>query len=151
MEKVETQIIGKGKFTVFTNIDKISKKIRHPTEIICKYLSFCTGSNWNSKKKSLTGIHEIEQIQTLILDYVTLFVLCESCANPQTIFIVKGKKKRIKLYTQCSACLYKAHIVEQDDADSKIPLKIVTGKSNIKLVNFIGNYIKDHPMELSAN
>jgi translation initiation factor 2 beta subunit (eIF-2beta)/eIF-5 len=151
MPKLCTQIIGRGNgiFTNLKNIEEISKAIGHPVEIICKYITYCTGSNWNSSKKTITGKHDVESIQSYIMDYIMGFVLCEGCRNPETMFKIEGKKKNIDLYVQCASCGYMPKVIIGANKTEE-QVKVIKGKNNERLYNFIPKFIKENPMELTT-
>ena len=149
MPKINIQITGKGNGiqTVLTNIRDIANAIEHPLEVITKYLSYSLGSNYNSEKNFLTGKHQVEDIQKYIIEYINTFVLCDSCKNPETIFSIEGKKKNIQLFIQCASCGYRTKIMTGGKKEEKT--KIISGKANQKLVQFLEKYIKENPMEFS--
>jgi translation initiation factor 2 beta subunit (eIF-2beta)/eIF-5 len=91
---------GNGVFTIINNIDEISKSINTPSEILIKYLSYHLNSNYNDKKKSFTGHHTIEFINSGLFNYINSFVMCTNCSIPELFYTLDNKKVKSK----CSAC-----------------------------------------------
>mgnify|MGYP006433789557 FL=1 len=151
MPALKTQITGRGNGikTILNNIKEVAKAIGHPEEIITKHICYTLGSNWDSKKGTMTGKHDTHAIQEIINDYILFFVLCESCKNPETMYFTEGKKKKIKLFIKCASCGFFPQ-VETCAVSGTGSLKIVQGKSNEKLINFIKGYISKNPMEIST-
>ena len=106
MPAFNVQVAGKGNgiYTIFNNINDISKAINHPSEIILKYIAAVTGSNYNQSKNTITGTHTPDELKQLILMYIKNLVMCQVCNNPETIPEVEGSKKNVKLKLCCSAC-----------------------------------------------
>ena len=152
MESLKTQIVGKGNGiqTILLNIEQVASMIGHPLEIITKYLSYCTGSIWNSSKNSLTGNQDLTTLQEYISQYITSFVLCGGCGNPETSYHIEGKKKRAELFVKCASCGYYPVVKLEGEKCSNETIKFIKGKSNDKLMNFIINYIQKNPMEQST-
>lgn len=149
MSPLKIQVIGKGNGiqTILTNIEEVSNAIGHPTEIISKFISYNTGSNWNLSKKTLTGKHDLVTLQDYINEYIQSFVLCDTCKNPETMYKIEGKKKNINLYVQCASCGYTPKVIIGKSSNDNE--KVVKGKNNEKMINFIQKYIKENPMEMT--
>lgn len=103
--KMDTIIIlhggqGNGLFTIINNVDKISNSINTPSEILIKYLSCHLNSNYNDKKKSFTGHHSYDFINTGLFNYINSFVICTDCSIPELFYSLNKKTVNSK----CSAC-----------------------------------------------
>lgn len=106
MPAFNVQVAGKGNgiYTIFNNINDISKVINHPVEVILKYIAAVTGSNYIQAKNTITGTHTSDELKQLILLYIKYLVMCPVCNIPETVPEVEGSKKNVKLKLCCSAC-----------------------------------------------
>jgi len=149
MPPIKTQVTGRGNgiHTHLLNIDEVSNSIGHPKEIIMKFISYELASNLNQKNESLAGNHE-NFIQEKIMDYINNLVLCKKCGNPETIYEITGKKKRIKLFSKCSSCGYRCEIVTSGKEDDVT--RVIKGKNSSKIFNSIVKYVQDNPDALNT-
>ncbi len=115
---------GNGVFTIINNCDQISKSINTPNEILIKYLSYHLNSNYNEKKKSFTGHHTYENINSGLFNYINSFVICTDCSIPELFYSLNNNN----VHSKCSAC---GNIQE---------LKLNT-KINIKCLDNINKYL----------
>lgn len=106
MPGFEVTIAGKGNgiYTIFTNIDAISKKINHPAEVILKYIASATGSNYIQARNTITGSHKSNELKDLILFYIKHLVMCPMCGIPETMPQIDGAKKNTVINLYCTAC-----------------------------------------------
>jgi translation initiation factor 2 beta subunit (eIF-2beta)/eIF-5 len=97
---------GNGVYTIFDmdNIKKVCKSFNHPYPIVLKYIATITGSNLILDKLTITGAHDSDKINELIINYVKYFVTCPVCSIPETIPILFGNKKNTEIKLKCSAC-----------------------------------------------
>ena len=149
MPAIKTQVTGRGNgiHTNFLNIDEVANAIGHPEEIIMKYITYELASNLNLKNKSIAGKHDNE-VQEKIMDYINNLVLCVKCGNPETIYELEGKKKRIKLFSKCASCGYRCEIVSSGNDTSDV--KSIKGKNSGKIFNSIIKYVQDNPISLET-
>jgi translation initiation factor 2 beta subunit (eIF-2beta)/eIF-5 len=149
MPPIKTQVTGRGNgiHTHLINIDDVANAIGHPEDIIMKYIAYELASNLNQKNKSLAGKHDTE-VQEKILDYVNNLVLCPKCNNPETIYEVEGKKKRMKLFSKCASCGFRCEIVAA--GTEKEGIKVIKGKNSTKIMNNIIKYVQDNPVSLET-
>lgn len=119
MPKFKVTIAGKGNgvYTVFNNIDAISKSVNHPVEVIMKYLASVTGSSYIQARETITGPHEPAELKELIMEYNKHLVFCSKCGIPETVPTLSGNKKNTKLEFCCSAC---KHTTEAKSANKRI-------------------------------
>lgn len=99
MEDIQTEYIVKCSKTNITNIDSISKSLSRSSDEIMKYFSYRVGTS--VKGSNLCGIVDTEKLRSYLNDYISIFVLCDICDNPETEYIEKKKKT---LYKNCKAC-----------------------------------------------
>ena len=88
---------SKGGQTCLVNLEEISKALDLPSpKPLVKHLSKSLGCTCRLSKGSylLPGSHRQKSIQDLILAFVSKYILCPSCGNPETL---TGK---------CTACGY---------------------------------------------
>lgn len=88
--------------TVLLNLGVIAKSLcRDPFHII-KYLGMTLGCTQISDRNKfmLNGLFESQRLQTLIFDYIDLFVLCETCRNPETKYVMEDSVLKKK----CNSC-----------------------------------------------
>lgn len=95
---------GNGIYTIFENIDKISKSINHPADVILKYIASVSGSNYIPDKCTITGAHTTDKLNEIIIQYIKCLVMCPLCNIPETVPTVSGTKKNVELKLKCSAC-----------------------------------------------
>ena len=110
--KIKIEGNGNGIKTVLVNLEQIGSAImRHP-EYLLKYISQYLGTMGMCKanKYIVTGEFTQNVIQQKIFDFITDFVLCGSCRNPETTFNLDNKK----LYLICKACPNKTCLTKID-------------------------------------
>lgn len=117
---------GNGIYTTFNNIDEISQILNHPTEILLSYLAKNTGTSYKKEKNQLTGTHTIDNIHTLILEYVKYLIMCPECNIPETIPIISSN-----LCLQCASCKYEKPVISAN-------FRINHG------INIISRYLSKH-------
>jgi len=89
--------------TAITNLDKICIDIRREPELVMIYLSLSMGCKYIflNEQWILYGDFTEGQIQDNIFNFISMFVLCKGCQNPETN-IVHSSIGRTGL--QCDAC-----------------------------------------------
>jgi translation initiation factor 2 beta subunit (eIF-2beta)/eIF-5 len=95
---------GNGQRTIFLNVSEISQELSREVETIILYLVTVLGCKCIENKEKqvvLYGTHTKETIQNAIYDYISNFVLCQKCKNPETQFLNKGK---CEIEMKCNAC-----------------------------------------------
>lgn len=89
--------------SVFLNITDIAQSLCRPPTLILKYISHTLGVQTHidcDKRYIINGHHTFEDLQSLLKTFISTYVLCKTCFNPDTYLIVKSKK--VKLL--CTAC-----------------------------------------------
>ena len=129
---IDLEIAGKGngKFTIINNIDNISEELNHPSYIILKYIGSLLGCSSNNKNNTIKGHYNQSQIEKCISSYVDNFVLCSNCKKPEIKLRNEGKKKKIKIFINCSTCGYNGEL---------IPVNINFDKGKNLLINHLKN------------
>lgn len=108
---------GNGVYTIFNNIDAISKAINHPSEVIMKYLAAVSGSSYIQARETITGPHDPTELKEFIMEYNRYLVFCSKCGIPETVPGLSGNKKNPKLEFSCSAC---KHTTEAKSINKRI-------------------------------
>jgi translation initiation factor 5 len=112
MAKVEGK--GNGIKTVITNMSDIAKSLNRPPSYPTKFFGCELGAQVICDDKSnryiVNGVHEPYKLQELLDVFITKFVLCRACKNPETELSVA---KDGVLYTKCKACGEKKTIIDQ--------------------------------------
>lgn len=108
MPKLIAKVEGKGNGikTVIVNMPEIAKSLNRPPMYPTKYFGCSLGAQVNFDNKSeryiVNGAHDPDKLQDLLDEFIATYVLCQSCANPETILSVSKKKGIIG--TNCMAC-----------------------------------------------
>jgi translation initiation factor 5 len=89
---------GNGIKTELVNIENIAKSLARDSESIMKFLGYELGTLVNGIV--INGKFEENIIKDLLEKYITKYVSCGCCGNPETFFVVR--KKILK--SECKAC-----------------------------------------------
>jgi len=106
MERLQTKIEGKGNGikTVVVNLSGVALSLARPGSYLIKYFGFELGAQTNidppDDRWIINGAHESGKLQELLDGFISKFVLCKKCKNPETD--VQIKDGRIML--DCKAC-----------------------------------------------
>lgn len=96
---------GNGIKTVFPNIHEVCNTINRPESVMMKFFQFELGTQKTVSTKDdkfiVTGSRTQETMQEKVYSFITKFVLCKHCRNPETVVLVDAKD-RVTL--KCSAC-----------------------------------------------
>ncbi|KAI8054034.1 eukaryotic translation initiation factor 5 [Syncephalis plumigaleata] len=103
LAKVEGK--GNGIKTVIPNMAAIGKSLSRPPMYPCKYFGCELGAQtkYDSKNERyiVNGAHEAGKLQSLLDGFITRFVLCGECKNPETDLIFN---KDGTIVRDCKAC-----------------------------------------------
>jgi len=106
MERLQTKIEGKGNGikTVVVNLSSVAQSLARPGAYLIKYFGFELGAQTNvdppDDRWIINGAHEASKLQDYLDGFISKFVLCKKCKNPETD--VHLKDGRILL--DCKAC-----------------------------------------------
>jgi len=98
MPEVATKVEGNGNGikTVFPNIKDIAVRLNRPDDLIMRFISYEVAAlaKYHEKddKWTVMGQHSKDRVQEKIYDFITKFVLCKHCRNPETDMSVDNKK-----------------------------------------------------------
>ncbi|KAG0364735.1 hypothetical protein BGZ54_007206 [Gamsiella multidivaricata] len=107
MPKLISKIEGKGNGikTVIPNMSDIARALNRPSTYPTKYFGCELGAQVKCDEKTdryiVNGAHDATKLQQLLNGFISKFVLCPSCGNPETDIIV-DKTGTIQMY--CNAC-----------------------------------------------
>lgn len=106
MEKLVSKIEGKGNGikTVVANLTSVAQSLARPPAYVIKYFGFELGAQTNINPADdrwiINGAHEAAKLQDYLDGFISKFVLCKKCKNPETEMEIKDD--RITL--DCKAC-----------------------------------------------
>jgi translation initiation factor 5 len=89
---------GNGIRTYITNIDDIAKSLARSQIELMKFFGYELGTL--AKGSLLNGKFDEIVISELLEKYITKYILCNICKNPETFYIIKKKV----LKCECKAC-----------------------------------------------
>jgi len=130
MERLQTKIEGKGNGikTVVVNLSSVAASLARPGAYLIKYFGFELGAQTNidppDDRWIINGAHEASKLQELLDTFITRFVLCKKCKNPETD--VQIKDGHITL--DCKACGQRSEVDVRQKLSGFI-LKIVPKKT----------------------
>ena len=96
------KLIHRKKQTIMENAASISKSLSRPLVYLQKFLSKELGTviKVETNQLVIAGTHSVEVLDMLLVKFIKLCIICQTCVNPETKLIVK--KSLIELY--CTAC-----------------------------------------------
>jgi translation initiation factor 5 len=106
MERLQSKIEGKGNGikTVVANLPSVAQSLARPPAYIIKYFGFELGAQTNTNPKDdrwiINGAHEASKLQESLDGFISKFVLCKSCKNPETEINIKDGR----ILLDCKAC-----------------------------------------------
>ncbi|KAJ5523438.1 hypothetical protein N7513_012982 [Penicillium frequentans] len=106
MEKLQSKIEGKGNGikTVIVNLNSVAQSLSRPPAYVIKYFGFELGAQANAKPTDdrwiINGAHDANKLQDYLDGFITKFVLCKKCKNPETDVIIKDET----ITLDCKAC-----------------------------------------------
>ncbi|KAL2164425.1 hypothetical protein VTH06DRAFT_3641 [Thermothelomyces fergusii] len=106
MERLQTKIEGKGNGikTVVVNLSSVAQSLARPGNYLIKYFGFELGAQTNldppDDRWIINGAHEASKLQELLDGFITKFVLCKKCKNPETDVHIKDGR----ILLDCKAC-----------------------------------------------
>jgi len=106
MEKIQSKIEGKGNGikTVIVNLSSVAQSLARPGAYVIKYFGFELGAQTNTNPADdrwiINGAHEASKLQDYLDGFITKFVLCKKCKNPETDVVIKDGR----IVLDCKAC-----------------------------------------------
>lgn len=106
MEKIQSKIEGKGNGikTVIVNLSSVAQSLARPGAYVIKYFGFELGAQTNSNPADdrwiINGAHEASKLQDYLDGFISRFVLCKKCKNPETEVVIKDGN----IVLDCKAC-----------------------------------------------
>lgn len=106
MERLQSKIEGKGNGikTVVVNLNSVAQSLSRPPAYLIKYFGFELGAQANAKPTDdrwiINGAHDAPKLQDYLDGFISKFVLCKKCKNPETDVVIKDDK----ISLDCKAC-----------------------------------------------
>lgn len=106
MEKLQSKIEGKGNGikTVIVNLSSVAASLARPGAYVIKYFGFELGAQTNTNPADdrwiINGAHEASKLQDYLDGFISKFVLCKKCKNPETDVVIKDGH----IVLDCKAC-----------------------------------------------
>ncbi|KAK4945754.1 eukaryotic translation initiation factor 5 [Elasticomyces elasticus] len=106
MERLQSKIEGKGNGikTVIPNLPSVAASLARPSAYLIKYFGFELGAQTNTNPKDdrwiINGAHDAGKLQDSLDGFISRFVLCKSCKNPETEVNIKDGR----IILDCKAC-----------------------------------------------
>ena len=106
MERIVSKIEGKGNGikTVIVNLSSIAQSLARPGAYVIKYFGCELGAQTNTNPADdrwiINGAHEASKLQDYLDGFITKFVLCKKCKNPETDVVIKDGR----ILLDCKAC-----------------------------------------------
>src|ERR1700761_6615944 len=118
MEKIQSKIEGKGNGikTVIPNLPSVAQSLARPPAYVIKYFGFELGAQTNKDPKDdrwiINGAHDASKLQDHLDGFITTYVLCKKCKNPETDVHIKDGR----ILLDCKAC------GQRSEADPRLKL-----------------------------
>ncbi|KAF7723262.1 hypothetical protein EC973_002155 [Apophysomyces ossiformis] len=106
MPRLISKVEGKGNGikTVVPNMAEIARALSRPPSYPTKFFGCELGAQVKCDDKNeryiVNGEHDAEKLQQILDGFISKFVLCSSCQNPETDIIIKGDD----ILMDCKAC-----------------------------------------------
>ncbi|KAL4987092.1 domain found in IF2B/IF5-domain-containing protein [Aspergillus falconensis] len=126
MEPLQSKIEGKGNGikTVIVNLNSVAGSLSRPPAYVIKYFGFELGAQANAKPTDdrwiINGAHDSRKLQDYLDGFISKFVLCKKCKNPETDVIIKDEK----IILDCKAC------GQRSDVDPRLKLSTFILRNN---------------------
>ncbi|KAF2714637.1 hypothetical protein K504DRAFT_496553 [Pleomassaria siparia CBS 279.74] len=106
MERLQSKIEGKGNGikTVIVNLSSVAQSLARPSAYVIKYFGFELGAQTNTNPADdrwiINGAHDASKLQDYLDGFISKFVLCKKCKNPETEVNIKDGH----IILDCKAC-----------------------------------------------
>lgn len=107
MPPIQAKVEGRGNGikTAVVNASDVARALNRSTPYIIKYFGFELGAQTSiSMEKDrylVNGVHEPSKLQDVLDGFISKFVLCGSCKNPETEIIITKDQDLVR---DCKAC-----------------------------------------------
>lgn len=134
MERLQSKIEGKGNGikTVVVNLNSVAQSLSRPPSYVIKYFGFELGAQANAKPTDdrwiINGAHDAGKLQDYLDGFISKFVLCKKCKNPETDVIIKDDK----IVLDCKACGQRSDVDPRLKLSTFILRNTATGKGGKK-------------------
>lgn len=128
MERLQSKVEGKGNGikTVIVNLSSVASSLSRPASYVIKYFGFELGAQTNNNPADdrwiINGAHEASKLQDYLDGFISKFVLCKKCKNPETDVQIKDGN----ILLDCKAC------GQRSDVDARLKLSSFIIKSQPK-------------------
>ncbi|KAF2400901.1 eukaryotic translation initiation factor 5 [Trichodelitschia bisporula] len=112
MERLQSKIEGKGNGikTVIVNLSSVAQSLARPPAYVIKYFGFELGAQTNINPTDdrwiINGAHEASKLQDYLDGFISRFVLCKKCKNPETDVHIKDGT----ITLDCKACGQRSNV-----------------------------------------
>jgi translation initiation factor 5 len=112
MERLQSKIEGKGNGikTVVANLSSVAHSLSRPPSYVIKYFGFELGAQTNINPSDdrwiINGAHEASKLQDHLDGFISKFVLCKNCKNPETDVVIKDGY----ILLDCKACGQRSNV-----------------------------------------
>lgn len=98
----QLKVIVQGSKTIVSNFGKTMKKLHRNKKHALKYFTSqaASAANIDGGRLVLKGVFSRKELQSILVDYIEKFVLCNECNRPDTKIV---EQKRVKML-KCEAC-----------------------------------------------
>lgn len=107
MPPIQSKVEGRGNGikTAIPNLSEVARALGRPPQYVVKYFGYELGAQVIAKEEEdryvVNGAHDQNELQDSLDGFITKFVLCGACKNPETQIQIKGKGD---LQKDCKAC-----------------------------------------------
>ncbi|KAF7583273.1 Eukaryotic translation initiation factor 5 [Clavispora lusitaniae] len=107
MPPIQAKVEGRGNGikTAIPNLSEVARALGRPPAYVVKYFGYELGAQTTMKEEEdrylVNGAHQQNELQDSLDGFITKFVLCGACKNPETQITIKGKGI---LQKDCKAC-----------------------------------------------
>lgn len=107
MPAIQSKVEGRGNGikTAIPNLSEVARALGRPPAYLVKYFGYELGAQTTFKEEDdrylVNGAHGQAELQDLLDGFISKFILCGSCKNPETQIQIKGKND---LQKDCKAC-----------------------------------------------
>ncbi|KAL8945761.1 MAG: hypothetical protein Q9222_007742 [Ikaeria aurantiellina] len=112
MERLLSKVEGKGNGikTVIVNLSSVAGSLSRPPSYVIKYFGFELGAQTNINPSDdrwiINGSHEASKLQDYLDGFISRFVLCKNCKNPETDVVFKDDR----ILLDCKACGQRSNV-----------------------------------------